>query len=210
MSLPPELRNRIYLEILPTNQYYGTAPYCTRTKLPLLQVSKQIRAETACIFYGNNRFGIQFRLDSVDFATGIQQCRSIVKTCGPRPFLELRLSQLGTNTKILPHIAKLLPLLELMRDLKFEPDRNFVPGDHTNREDKARSIANGRSLFQNVLYSAVHDALGRAMALGRRARDEEWTQAQLEQRFAEFVKFALKGPKKHIPPKRPPKWPATF
>lgn len=201
MSLPPELRNRIYTEVVPQNESYDMEN--GSPKLPLLLVSKQIRTEAACIWAGNNRFLIRARLESRKLDAAIRWCQRIVETCGPRPFYNLRISLLNAAKDILINLAGLQPLLHVIRVFHFEPDKDFQPGDALKWDHKSCSIDSGSSLF--YCAGRRRDVLGRAIALGRRARVEQWSGEKLDQWLAEFVKFARTEASK-----RKKNWPGIF
>ncbi|KAK4495778.1 hypothetical protein PRZ48_013046 [Zasmidium cellare] len=221
-SLPAELRNRVYALIVPTGRSFEmsegplekkkgrTKPKPkSLAKVALLRVSKQVRVEASCVFYGNNRFRMDAALTSRQFATHVEVCRNIVKTCGPRPFYRLVFDLNDVRTELFKEIEHLLPLLELMRDLQFEPDQKCTPGVPLEADDKASSIDSGSSVFKGVRYVIGRHVLGRAIVLGRRARDERWTESELQEKFTKFIEFAAKGNQMSMR-KKPRTWPTIF
>lgn len=72
-------------------------------------------------------------------------------------------------------------------------------------EKKVRSIASGASVFRFRLNPVGMDILGRAIALGRRARDEDWSKTKLEVTFEKFVNFASRPKRQRSKP-----WPGIL
>lgn len=63
-KLPAELRNKIYHLVVPNEQsitHYGRS---TRKELVMLQVCRQMRKDMVPIYYGNNTFAHDFRMES--------------------------------------------------------------------------------------------------------------------------------------------------
>jgi len=71
LDLPPEVRNRIYHNLLPVGRYYGIYPpglNTVRDLQSLSQVNRQLRHETLPMFFGNTECIIS--IDSRETANG--------------------------------------------------------------------------------------------------------------------------------------------
>ncbi|KAK5125767.1 hypothetical protein LTR85_012043 [Meristemomyces frigidus] len=90
-----------------------------------------------------------------------------------------------------------------MRATGFEPaTREYQPRERESYTDHAGKQKTRLALGENSIFSlsnsdhgAVEQVLERAVSLGRRARDEEWTQERLIEEFNGFVKRGGKYPK---------------
>ncbi|KAK4547537.1 hypothetical protein LTR36_000494 [Oleoguttula mirabilis] len=195
-TLPPELRNRIYHLALP-GQAHLKLP-CKEP--PLLRTSLQIRSETAPIYFGNSTVYINGRLDLPTFAVAIKPIADIVRECGTRPFKDLVIRM---NGAVWPHLDELLPFLEIMRANEFEPaTKEYKPSERETYTDypgkeKTRLPVGTDSIFSlsNEEHGAVEQVLEKAVTLGRRARDEQWTKEELAKAFTGFVARKGKDPK---------------
>jgi hypothetical protein len=142
-------------------------------------------------------------------AAELRNIRRLVKLCGPSPFgsFEMFMQDSGCYFR-LDHI---LGLLEVMRTTDFEPCRGYVPGKALWADQRADSIASGGTILSpNQFYLGGDHTLvtGKAVAMGRSAREEGWSKAKLEERFAEFLEKAqtvrVRGP--HDSPSPFPEW----
>ena len=64
LRLSPELRNRIYNDVIPTSARISVLSALLPNQIALLQVCRTIRAETVPIFYGNTMFNFDIRSKS--------------------------------------------------------------------------------------------------------------------------------------------------
>jgi len=93
-----------------------------------------------------------------------------------------------------PYLANMLPLLELMRAKGFEPaDEDYTP--RAPDMPTVASIFRKKSAKLSSIFiwrapreEALEEILEKAILLGRKARDEEWTKEQLKIKFNLFVK----------------------
>lgn len=158
------------------------------------------------MYYGSNRIYVALRLDDGRLNQFMQKCSDIVDRCGNRPFLSFTILLKDRKKSLCTKLGNLLPLLETMRVTGFEPDRNYYrQSNPLLNKEKQRSIESGRSLFNIDSSLASGEVYARAIALGRRVRDEEWSFSKLASRFEEFVKFVSKKTQLTRA-----KWPATF
>ncbi|KAK5137460.1 hypothetical protein LTR08_008438 [Meristemomyces frigidus] len=188
--LPPELRNRIYHMVLPSPGQYallGGEP-------PLLSAAPWIRKEAAPIYYGNMTVYVRCRLDPPTLGVAIRPITGIVGDCGTQPFKKGFLILIGGA--VWQNLANILPLLEIMRATGFEPaSKEYRPRAREaymqyNGTEKSRVPLGTDSMFliSNSSHGQVEQVLEKAVTLGRKARDEKWTQDQLATEFATFVK----------------------
>ncbi|KAK4956605.1 hypothetical protein LTR10_006132 [Elasticomyces elasticus] len=181
-KLPPELRNRVYELVIPRGERI-LGPW---TEPSILRVSKQIRKETSPIYYKHNEFTQRVRFEVFDtgkrvhgepggrFKAAVRKLASIVKICGVHPFGKFRLQFTGEVTRYIAHV---LPLLELMRS-GFEPEDEI---DEVAEEQTYASIF--IPLPPTFGNSNVLASFERAVRLGQRAREQEWEEEKLKERF---------------------------
>lgn len=182
MLLPPELRNRIFELVIPYHAPDTFDPF--KEEPSIIRTSRALRAEASSLYYGNNSFRIQVTKCS-QLPLAMQKCRSVVLRCGPRPFRGLEIRFAVKNT-LLQDFRLLLPLAELIRELGFEPAREFHTGPNLLfNPHKARSLESAKT----IVYGHDADAVARVITIGRRARDEKWSKAKLEVRFEDFVRL---------------------
>ncbi|KAK5680365.1 hypothetical protein LTS10_007292 [Elasticomyces elasticus] len=156
------------------------------TEPSILCVSKQIRRETSPIYYKHNEFTQKVRFEVFDtgkrvhgepggrFKAAVRKLASIVKICGVHPFSKFRFQFTGEVTRYIAHV---LPLLELMRS-GFEPEDEI---DETAAEQTYASIF--IPLPPTFGNSNVLASFERAVRLGQRAREQEWEEEKLKERF---------------------------
>ncbi|KAK5739276.1 hypothetical protein LTR17_005382 [Elasticomyces elasticus] len=181
-KLPAELRNRVYELVIPCGECI-LGPW---TEPSILCVSKQIRRETSPIYYKHNDFTQKVRFEVFDtgkrvhgepggrFRAAVRKLASIVKLCGVHPFSKFRFQFTGEVTRYIAHV---LPLLELMRS-GFQPEDEI---DETAAEQKYASIF--VPLPPTFGNSNVLASFERGVRLGQRAREQEWEEEKLKERF---------------------------
>ncbi|KJX93061.1 hypothetical protein TI39_contig4425g00001 [Zymoseptoria brevis] len=202
MSLSPELRNIIY-ELYVDDP--GLLPYgfesdncIARPEPALLRASRSISAEVTPMWYSSQRVYISCDTHYNTVERSMRRVRRLTLLIGPSPFLSFGIKFISYKWW---RIEKLIDLLEAMRASGFEPCNGYVSGDGVPAEEKIRSIASGCSILEIPTKGGekFREPVGRAIALGRRARDEGWSQAKLAEHFAELVAFSQS---------RKRKWPA--
>ncbi|KAK3634942.1 hypothetical protein LTR56_005808 [Elasticomyces elasticus] len=181
-KLPPELRNRVYELVIPCGERV-LGPW---TEPSILCVSKQIRRETSPIYYKHNEFTQRVRFEVFDtgkrvhgepggrFKAAVRKLASIVKICGVHPFGKFRFQFTGEVTRYIAHV---LPLLDLMRS-GFEPEDEI---DEAAEEQTYASIF--IPLPPTFGNSNLLASFERAVRLGQRAREQEWEEEKLKERF---------------------------
>lgn len=193
LTLPPELRNRIY-ELTVFDNYTSrlTSVSWPWKEAPILRIQcKQIEDEAACIYYGSVNVSFTASLLEEKWAMFLQNLRAIVHTCGQHPFKGFHIVIMG---QVWERLDNLLPLLEFMRSSGFEPacatyqERRDRPGSYGNR------IHSPSSVFSTTTYASgnAQFVLEKALSLARRARVEEWSAERLAKSFAIFVKVQKK------------------
>ncbi|KXT00035.1 hypothetical protein AC578_4872 [Pseudocercospora eumusae] len=198
-TLPPEIRNLIYALLMPDTSLIFWPPVvfdreCVQP--PILLTAKYIRKEVSPMYYG--RIEWVFRIDNTpgSFKSRAEKWRDIVALCGPKPFKSFQIWFDDPAFQLEDVIEEVYALVELIHDTGFEPDLDYAPGDGVRPEVKARSIASGTRLFHTGRKRGAGPILGRAVALGRRARSENWSKKKLAERFSTFVKVARSKNKK--------------
>ena len=201
-ELPPELRNRTYeLHLNETAKAWMARKqkkkrqrfekmYHAWHEPPLLRTSKQIRREAAPMFYKTQHFYINDGLNAIILPRYINKIRSVVQWCGPGPFKKLDMYiRVGAWEKL----GEILQLLELMRTSRFEPANQEYRPRVLMRSTGPVKQASETSIFRMASneFSALQRVFEQAMAMGRKARDEEWTKEKLEGQFALWKKKAL-------------------
>ncbi|EME88620.1 uncharacterized protein MYCFIDRAFT_79974 [Pseudocercospora fijiensis CIRAD86] len=166
------------------------------TEPPILMAAKYIRKEASPMYYGNIQWYFRIPDGPGFFELAVEKWRSVVALCGPRPFTSFQVWFPSESFHLEHVLEEVYALVKLIHDTGFEPDPKYVPGDGVRPEVKARSIASGRRLFNTGRKRGAASILGRAVALGRRARAENWSQEKLAERFSTFVKVARSKNKK--------------
>jgi hypothetical protein len=200
------LRNRIY-ELSFEDE--SVAIERNNKEPALLQVSKAIGTEATRLYYGSRRYFFLMSTSCVsddpveEISKAVCEARKLgrlVKLCGKSPFLSFEFLSMCDNCVCL---EDLLGLLEVVRATGFEPDKEYIAGNGTRRQEKARSIESAKSMVHT--HSREHQrasvAIARAIAMGRRARDREWSTLKLVKRFGEFLELVKVRPRKR-------RWPA--
>ncbi|KAK5125765.1 hypothetical protein LTR85_012041 [Meristemomyces frigidus] len=182
MSLPPELRNIIYDLAL---SYAYTAPAIqinvrtgkggrNKWKNGLSGVSKKIRAEATSVYHGINSFVVHIKPFTVaQFQHVADWLRTIIRTCGPKPFGSFKLRVHGSVWK---DPCAIMPLLQLMRETGFWP---YEQADHLQYRQAIESRDRGRLrnsapcsmfLMQSDDFVHVQQLLEQVVSLARHAR----------------------------------------
>ncbi|KAK3715853.1 hypothetical protein LTR37_006836 [Vermiconidia calcicola] len=188
LTLPPELRNHIY-ELAPPVPDARLFPIIrSRYGLALLMTCKQIRCEGSSVYFGRQCCFITINLDKDRLEKHIEKLSAIVLLCGPKPFKRLTIHVKGS---VWERLDMMLGLLEFMRRTGFEP----ATGEYQlPRTSKDLCNVSNTSVFRmkKIAFGKVQFILEKALALGRRARDEQWTEERLATHFGAPVRTQRK------------------
>lgn len=190
MTLPAELRNRVYEELLATNRRISTSKRTAKKRCMtgILCTSKQIREEALPIYFGNNKIRVDIRaLSETHISRKALWLSSIVEKYGCRPFLSLRFY---VDLVAWQGLGNMLPLLEVIRrtGVSFDRDEAADTGEYYSCKGIIECSGN---------FSRLEEALGQALAIGRNAYERGWSKKQLKQRYDNFVELELStGPGK--------------
>jgi hypothetical protein len=161
MTLPPEIRNRIYEYALARPRETISISHVSEPAL-LIAGSSEIRKDAAPIYYFNNRIQMGLRLRQDKMSWIVKSPRAITNLCGNKPFSGFRLMFLGPFQH---NMSGLLPILELIRDT------GLVSGT------KGKTI--GGSLFHWEMLEEPEDAV----AMGVQAHEAGWSRRELAETF---------------------------
>lgn len=85
LRLSPELRNRIYLDTIPTSSRVSVVARVDKKEISVLQLCRAIRSETVPIFYGNTTFTFDLRT-----RPNFQRAKSWLHGLSPQAIASLR------------------------------------------------------------------------------------------------------------------------
>ncbi|KAK5698132.1 hypothetical protein LTR97_007092 [Elasticomyces elasticus] len=188
MTLPPELRNVIYADVLKEMSLITLLPADMTRKAyigvrtawlepGILQVSKAIRSEATSIYYGDNDFDIVAPLwRGPELCTMIRQ---LIERCGPRPFRSLRILIGRADWKSMDN-GRLLGMLFYETGLQAHPV--------VRREG---IMCNHRSGVHTITsnYCKVEAVLRLAVELGEKGARESWSKAEMGHKYVEWARL---------------------
>ncbi|KAK4902777.1 hypothetical protein LTR27_000716 [Elasticomyces elasticus] len=193
MTLPPELRNQIYEDVLteshPIARYspsqrrrtYGSLrePY---QEPALVQVSKAIRQEAITVYYGINDFDIETRTELIP-----QLCtklRQLVQRCGVSPFRSMRIAVTRSNWESLSNGRHLGMLF-------YETGLQVNPGERPR-------TSNYWWYGSSVLHDSNHvlqAGLRKALELGTKGARDGWTRRDMDSKLDAWLKLCMNNRK---------------
>ncbi|KAK4956601.1 hypothetical protein LTR10_006128 [Elasticomyces elasticus] len=191
MTLPPELRNVIYADVLKDKSPITMLPadlagtdYNGRQgpwrEPALLQVSKAIRSEATSIYYGDNDFNIV-----VPLSRGSELCaklRRLTQRCGPRPFRSLRILFSNAYWKYMAE-GHLLGMLFYDTGLQAHPVFRTEGCVRDRYSQNVHVINSGCRTIEAVLRVAVE--------LGQKGARESWSNAEMSHRYVEWARLCV-------------------
>ncbi|KAK3619702.1 hypothetical protein LTR56_023853 [Elasticomyces elasticus] len=175
MTLPPELRNVIYEDVLSHRQTMGFV-YHSGGSWPdpaMLHVSKAIRAEAISIYYPNNRFDFRIRLCALPGLC--RKLQRLTEQCGSQPLGSIRLEIMQPGWDRM-HYARHLALL-------------FYNGTELYNYG-ARDARPGLYPLLVCSYSMCRAALEHAVEIGEQGAEEGWSKEKMEARLDKLLKLA--------------------
>ncbi|KAK5125766.1 hypothetical protein LTR85_012042 [Meristemomyces frigidus] len=114
MTLPPELRNVVYAQVVPTDVYTHISTTRSTPEPALFSVSRQVRKEVMQMYYAANQVVVAFSLDPASDLPGlVRKLRNIVANCGKIPF---RYFYFRVHGPVEGRILALLPLVALVHE----------------------------------------------------------------------------------------------
>ncbi|KAK3705453.1 hypothetical protein LTR37_013270 [Vermiconidia calcicola] len=188
LTLPPELRNHIYELVLPIPHPRLFPGIRSGNGLALLMTCKQIRREGSSVYFGRHCCYIAISPDKDVLKKYIEKLSAIFLLCGPKPFKSLTICVIGG---VWDKLDVMLGLLDFMRRTGFKPATKEYQLPRTSKD--LRTVSD-TSVFQiqNRTWGKAQFILEKALALGRRARDEEWTEERLATHFGVLVRTQRK------------------
>lgn len=158
------------------------------TEPGILKSSKKIRREASAMYYKSNKFILTLHLAEMEKATA--WLRNIINRCGPDPFHQFSFYMTKFFWADLDN-AHALAKLWFEHDLVLNPV--FFAYDPPSTEEFAVEIFTMDDWIRKT-YSA---ALEEATVLGKRAREENWSEELLDLEFATWVEGKRYGGDAH-------------
>ncbi|KAK6400498.1 hypothetical protein LTR81_024249 [Elasticomyces elasticus] len=187
MTLPPELRNQIYLEVLEAKfpiamhpegmprKAYG-AQWQPWREPPLLQVSKVIRGEATSIYYGDNDFDISITLSR---APGLcARLRRLVERCGSKPFRPLRIKFTNADWSSMSN-GRVLGMLFYETGLQAPPCVRTGEPVRDDDDPKVHMISSGHNRIESLLRLVVES--------GEKGARESWSRAKMDHKLSKWA-----------------------
>lgn len=209
MTLPAEIRNRLYAYVLildgsPIALDYAGRSHSSDTRMNILRTSKQIRNEALAVYYGNNNFEVKVnRCEDKHVRALSAWLHHVATLCGTEPFASLRFKLYGSPLVML---ECMLPLLEVvretglrvaiaeLRDLRRlrQHERN-----HINVGSERFTIDPSLGYFRNCdLYE--YRLVRQALNIARDARDSAWSKEKLAEEYEHFLNSSLVRGRYHL------------
>ncbi|KAK5733645.1 hypothetical protein LTR17_009498 [Elasticomyces elasticus] len=202
MTLPPELRNIIYEDVLSDTLPISVHParkvptawglqLSIWREPPLLRVSQAIRSEASTIYFGTNDFDVEIPLDRMaELSTGM---RRLVGRCGVRPFRSLRILIISANWYSMDNgrlLAKLFHQSGLLAS----------PGTRTHQRKWSAGSRLDAHMVHNC-YGLLQAALRASAELGERGAREAWSEDEMESRLDTWMEVCEINRAKRSSPK---------
>ena len=202
MTLPTELRNYIYelvfLELDGSERYAYPDSNKTQYRRGILRAAKRIRSEALPIYYGSYTFAIYISdFDPACFRKIAAWLRGVVQTCGRQPFREVtwKLADGAVTSYGGPIRHKILATRTLVEAIH-ESGTDLVSDGYRDRYGQLpenQYISRAGRLFAQQhppivsTRSCHYAALIRALDLAKRAHDNGWCSANLDDFFESFA-----------------------
>lgn len=211
MTLPAELRNTIYKDVLlknkvtlvgsvksfrkSTTQPFGPILHTTNDSdgpnlvVPwrepaLLKASKGIRAEASAIYYRNNDFIVRTRL--VDFTRLSAWLEHLTQRCGSKLFRTVNILVMDASWADLHHTRTLARVFHGSQ-LQVRPGEltrvEEIRGSRARRQHPLARTSHGATGIQWRLVATVNAAL----SLAQRAAREGWSSGELDKKLKSWL-----------------------
>ncbi|KAK4956602.1 hypothetical protein LTR10_006129 [Elasticomyces elasticus] len=175
MTLPPELRNIIYEDVLARDQNFlfelHTRRYARRSAL--LFVSKTIRAEASGFYYTGNNFNFVMHLGSLPgLCSKIQRLSEQYRS---KPLGSVSIEILNPTWDSMRHGRHLAMLFYRKVELL---DRY------------GSSVGHGDYRLLTCSFKMCREALQTAVKIGKKGADEGWSEEKMEGKLDRFLELA--------------------
>ena len=190
MSLPAELRNKIYTYALVKNSKIGIPKYYQSTEKKwrepkLLAVCKQIREEARPLYYANNSFEITTYIWQIHMVAAWISSR--IGVCASPSFHELRIDLLGGPWTELDRLSSFLQLIRRL-GLSLSAKQSILLISNGPFPDNT----SGRKLLENSVKvmrrfaNCYDEALCQALTMAENANKEGWSEECLDFEFCSW------------------------